>query len=67
MLLVTKIGKKYFFILTTVLLLLTLVNYSEIKAFDSIRMNDFFSGFIAGLLIGLLLIGIVHYSKKNKK
>jgi hypothetical protein len=66
MLLVNKIGKKNFFIITTVLLLLTLVNYSEIKALDPIRMNDFFSGFFAGSLIGLLLIGIVHYSKNKK-
>ena len=66
MLLINKIGKKKFFIITTVLLILTLVNYSEIKAFDSIRMNEFFSGFIAGTLIGLLLIGIIQYSKFKK-
>jgi hypothetical protein len=66
MLLINKIGKKNFFIITTVLLILTLVNYSEIKAFDSIRMNEFFSGFIAGTLIGLLLIGIIQYSKFKK-
>jgi hypothetical protein len=66
MLLINKIGKKNFFIITTVLLILTLVNYSEIKAFDSIRMNEFFSGFMAGTLIGLLLIGIIQYSKFKK-
>ena len=64
--LINTIGKKYFFIITTVLLLITLVNYSEIKEFDTIRMNDFFSGFIAGALIGLLLAGIVNYSKFKK-
>ena len=64
--LINKIGKKYFFIITTVLLLITLINYSEINRFDTIRMNDFFSGFFAGLLIGLLLMGIIHYSKNKK-
>lgn len=64
--LINKIGKKYFFIITTVLLLITLINYSEIKELDSIRMNDFFSGFFAGLLIGLIFMGIVHYSKNKK-
>jgi hypothetical protein len=64
--LINKIGKKNFFIITTVLLLITLINYSDIKGLDSIRMNDFFSGFIAGILIGLLIAGIVHYSKNKK-
>jgi hypothetical protein len=64
--LINKIGKKYFVIITTVLLLITLINYSEIKGLDPIRMNDFFSGFVAGILIGLLLMGIVHYSKNKK-
>ncbi|MFV8370219.1 hypothetical protein [Flavobacterium sp. LB2R40] len=64
--LLNKIGKKYFFIITTVLLLVTLVNYSAIKVLDPIRMNNFFSGFIAGILIGLLLAGIVNYSKLKK-
>jgi hypothetical protein len=64
--LINKIGKKNFFIITTVLLLITLINYSDIKGLDSIRMNDFFSGFIAGILIGLLFAGIVHYSKNKK-
>ena len=61
-----KIGKKYFFIITTVLLLITLINYSEIRVFDFIRMNNFFSGFFAGILIALLLAGIVQYSKFKK-
>lgn len=61
-----KIGKKYFFIITTVLLLITLVNYSEFRALDSIRMNNFFSGFFAGILIALLVAGIVQYSKFKK-
>lgn len=61
-----KIGKKYFFIITTVLLLITLINYSEIRALDSIRMNNFFAGFFAGILIALLLAGIVQYSKFKK-
>jgi hypothetical protein len=64
--LINKIGKKYFFIITTVLLLITLINYSEIKELETIRMNNFFSGFIAGILIGLLLAGIVNYSKFKK-
>ena len=61
-----KIGKKYFFIITTVLLLITLINYSEIRVLDAIRMNNFFSGFFAGILIALLLAGIVQYSKFKK-
>ncbi|UQD56250.1 hypothetical protein [Flavobacterium sp. K5-23] len=64
--LINKIGKKYFFIITTVLLLITLINYSDIKGLDSIRMNDFFSGFIAGILMGLLFAGILHYSRNKK-
>jgi FtsH-binding integral membrane protein len=64
--LINKIGKKNFFIITTVLLLITLVNYSEIKELDSIRMNTFFSGFFAGILIGLIIAGIVNYSKFKK-
>jgi hypothetical protein len=64
--LINKIGKRYFFIITTVLLLITLINYSEIKELETIRMNNFFSGFIAGILIGLLLAGIVNYSKFKK-
>ncbi|TDE01194.1 hypothetical protein [Flavobacterium sandaracinum] len=64
--LITKIGKKYFFIITSVLLLITLINYSEIKAVESIRMNHFFSGFIAGILLGLLFAGLLHYSKFKK-
>ena len=64
--LLNKIGKKYFFIITTVLLLITLINYSEIKAFDSIRMNNFFAGFFAGILLALLMAGIVQYSKFKK-
>ncbi|TDE27930.1 MULTISPECIES: hypothetical protein [Flavobacterium] len=64
--LINKIGKKYFFIITTVLLLITLINYSEIKELEAIRMNNFFSGFIAGILIGLLFAGIVNYSKFKK-
>lgn len=64
--LMNKIGKKYFFIGTTVLLLITLVNYSQNKTFDAIRMNNFFSGFIAGALIGLLFAGLLNYSKFKK-
>ncbi|MDI5898287.1 hypothetical protein QLS91_13285 [Flavobacterium sp. LB2P84] len=64
--LINKIGKKYFFIITTVLLLITLINYSEIKELETIRMNNFFSGFIAGFLISLLFAGIVNYSKFKK-
>ena len=64
--LLNKIGKKYFFIGTTILLLITLVNYSENKTFDPIRMNSFFSGFIAGFLIALLVAGLVNYSKFKK-
>ena len=64
--LLNKIGKKYFFIGTTILLLITLVNYSENKAFDPIRMNTFFSGFIAGVLLALLAAGLLKYSKFKK-
>ena len=64
--LLNKIGKKYFFIITTVLLLITLVNYSEFEGLETIRMNDFFAGFFAGILIALLLAGIVQYSKFKK-
>jgi hypothetical protein len=64
--LINKIGKKNFFIITTALLLITLINYSDIKGLESVRMNDFFSGFIAGILIGLLIAGIIHYSKNKK-
>jgi hypothetical protein len=64
--LLTKIGKKYFFIITTVLLVITLINYSEIQALEPIRMNNFFSGFIAGILLGLLFAGLLQYSKFKK-
>jgi hypothetical protein len=64
--LLNKIGKKYFFIGTTILLLITLVNYSENKTFDPIRMNTFFSGFIAGVLLALLAVGLLKYSKFKK-
>ena len=64
--LLNKIGKKNFFIGTTILLLITLVNYSENKTFDPIRMNTFFSGFIAGVLLALLAEGLLKYSKFKK-
>ncbi|WP_426091634.1 hypothetical protein [Flavobacterium sp. DSR3-2] len=64
--LIKRIGKKYFFIATTILLLITLVNYSESKTFDIIRMNTFFSGFIAGVLLALLAAGLFNYSKFKK-
>ena len=64
--LINRIGKKYFFIVTTILLLITLVNYSENKTFDSIRMNTFFSGIIAGVLLALLAAGLFNYSKFKK-
>ncbi len=64
--LLNKIGKKYFFIGTTLLLLVTLVNYSGNKAFDTIRMNTFFSGFFAGVLLALLAAGLLNYSKFKK-
>lgn len=63
MMLINKIGKRNFFILNTVLVLITVINYSEIEALDPIRMNGFFSGFIAGFLMGLLPLGLIHYSK----
>ncbi|MDD2675206.1 hypothetical protein [Flavobacterium petrolei] len=64
--LLNKIGKKYFFIGTTLLLIITLINYSENKTFDPIRMNPFFSGFIAGVLLALLAAGLLNYSKFKK-
>lgn len=64
--LLNKIGKKYFFIITTTLLLITLVNYSNFERFNAIRMNDFFSGFFAGILIALLLAGMTNYTKLKK-
>lgn len=64
--LIYKIEKKYFFTIIIVLFLITCINYSEIKVLETIRMNNFFSGFIAGLLISLLLAGIVNYPKFKK-
>ena len=64
--LLNKIGKKYFFIGTTLLLIITLINYSENKTFDPIRMNPSFSGFIAGVLLALLAAGLLNYSKFKK-
>lgn len=64
--LLNRIGKKYFFIGTTILLLVTLVNYSANKTFHAIRMNTFFSGFFAGVLIALLVAGLFNYSKFKK-
>jgi hypothetical protein len=64
--LINRIGKKNFFIGITVLLLITLVNYSENKTLDPIRMNSFFSGFFAGFLIALLFVGLINYSKFKK-
>jgi len=33
---------------------------------NSIRINDFFLGFFAGILIALLLAGMTNYSKLKK-
>ena len=63
---ITKIGKKYFFGITAVLLVITVVNYSHFKAFNSFRMNDFFAGFFAGSLIVFLLTGTINYTKLKK-
>jgi hypothetical protein len=57
------IGKKIFFIIITVLLLMTLINYSDFETFKVIRMNEFFSGFFAGTLLALLIAGILNYTK----
>lgn len=64
--LINKIGKKYFFGITAVLLLINIVNYSHFKALDSFRMNDFFAGFFAGSLIVFLLTGTINYTKLKK-
>ena len=63
---ITKIGKRQYLGLTTVLLLITIVNYSHFKAFNSFRMNDFFAGFFAGSLIVFLLAGMINYTKFKK-
>ena len=63
---ITKIGKKYFFGITAVLMLITIVNYSHFKAFNSFQMNDFFAGFFAGSLIVFLLTGTVNDTKLKK-
>ena len=63
---ITKIGKKYFFGITAVLLLINIVNYSHFNAFDSFQMNDFFAGFFAGSLIVFLLAGMINYTKFKK-
>ena len=64
--LLNKIAKKYFIGITTVLLLINIVNYSHFKAFNSFRMNDFFAGFFAGSLIVFLLTGTINYTKFKK-
>ncbi|MCL6461582.1 hypothetical protein SAMN05444372_102184 [Flavobacterium micromati] len=65
--LLNKIGKKMFFMIVTVLLIMTLINYSNFERFNVIRMNEFFSGFFAGTLLALLIAGMLNYTKiKNK-
>ena len=66
MTLINKIRKEYLFIITTVLLLVTLVNYSDFEIFNIIRMNDFFSGFFAGFLITMLFTVMINYTKLKK-
>lgn len=58
--------KKHYFIIMTVLLLISLVNYPKMEELNSIRINDFFLGFFAGILIALLLAGMTNYSKLKK-
>lgn len=59
--------KKHYFIIMTVLLLISLVNYPKMEELNSIRINDFFLGFFAGILIALLLAGMTNYSKLKKR
>ena len=61
-----RIGKKYFFIGTTVLFLITVINYSDNNTFNLIRMNSIFSGFIADILLAFLVGGLFNYSKFKK-
>lgn len=63
---INKIGKKYFFGITIVLLLINIINYSHFTAFNSFQMNDFFAGFFAGSLIVFLLTGTITYTKFKK-
>jgi len=64
--LLNRIGKKMFFLIITVLLLMTLINYSNFESFHAIRMNEFFSGFFAGILLALLIAGMFNYTKIKK-
>jgi len=64
--LLNRIGKKMFFMIITVLLLMTLINYSNFESFNTIRMNEFFSGFFAGTLLALLIAGMINYTKIKK-
>jgi len=64
--LLNRIGKKMFFMIITVLLLMTLINYSNFESFRTIRMNEFFSGFFAGTLLALLIAGMINYTKIKK-
>lgn len=65
MALLANTTRNQYLLLIAALLVLTVVNYSEISFFAPIRMNDFFSGFFLGALISLAPIGL--YYKKFKK
>jgi len=65
--LLNRIGKKMFFMIITVLLLMTLINYSNFESLDVIKMNEFFSGFFAGTLLALLIAGMLNYTKIKKQ
>lgn len=58
-----KIGNKYYLIIISFLILINLINYSNIKSFESLRMNDFFSGTFIGILIPLAFVGMLNYIK----
>jgi hypothetical protein len=45
---------------------MTLINYSNVESFHVIRMNEFFSGFFAEVLLALLIAGILNYTKIKK-
>lgn len=65
--LLNRIGKKMFFMIITVLLLMTLINYSNFESLNIIKMNEFFSGFFAGTLLALLIAGMLNYTKIKKQ
>ena len=63
MILNDKIGNRYYLIIISFLILINLINNSNIKSFESLRMNDFFSGAFIGILIPLAFVGMLNYIK----